>query len=178
MTSPPSGATPDPPLETPQTEASSAAPQSAAAAPGPRIPAQTPYADQIAAVQPPQPATGPIGVVRGTGRCVLLTVVTLGIYTLIWWFHTHEEMKRHTGNGLGGGIALVLALFAGFVLPFLTSSEVGAMYERRGETAPVSGATGLWYIPGFLLLGIGPIVWFVKTNNALNDYWSSLGATR
>ena len=84
-------------------------------------------------------------------------------------------MKRHTGNGLGGGLALVISIFLGFVSPFLTSSEVGGMYERIGRAKPVSGATGLWYLPGFLIV-VGPIVWFVKTNGALNAYWRSLGA--
>jgi hypothetical protein len=27
-----------------------------------------------------------------------------------------------------------------------------------------------------MLILVGPIVWFVKTNAALNDYWKSLGA--
>ena len=39
----------------------------------------------------------------------------------------------------------------------------------------MSGLTGLWYFPGMLIL-IGPIVWFVKTNGALNNYWRSMGA--
>ena len=53
---------------------------------------------------------------------------------------------------------------------------MGGLYERRGQARPVSATTGLW----FLLLGwfffVGAIVWFVKTNNALNDYWRSVGA--
>jgi uncharacterized protein DUF4234 len=121
------------------------------------------------------PQSGPIGKVRGTGVVILLTIVTFGIYALVWTYSVHDEMKRHTGNGLGGGLALVISLLLGFVSPFLTSSEVGAMYERIGRTKPVSGATGLWYLPGFLIL-VGPIVWFVKTNGALNAYWRSLGA--
>jgi hypothetical protein len=167
MTAPYTGATPDPSLDPAAPPVSDA-----------RLPAQSPYADQMAVVQARQPATGPIGTVRGTATCVLLCVVTLGIYSAVWYYQAHEEMKRHTGEGLGGGIALVLALFAGFVMPFLSSSEVGAMYARRGQTPPVSGATGLWYLPGILLLGVGPLVWFVKTNNALNEYWASLGVTR
>ncbi|MGY1695984.1 DUF4234 domain-containing protein [Geodermatophilus sp. SYSU D00814] len=121
------------------------------------------------------PPSGPIGRVRGTGVAILLTIVTLGIYSLVWYYSVHEEMKRHTGNGLGGGLALVIALFLGFVSPFVTSSEVGALYERAGRAKPVSGATGLWYLPGVFIL-VGPIVWFVKTNGALNAYWRSLGA--
>ncbi len=39
---------------------------------------------------------------------------------------------------------------------------------------PVSGATGCWYIPGFLIL-VGPFIWFAKTNGALNEYWASFG---
>ena len=120
---------------------------------------------------------GPIGKVRPTGVCILLSIVTLGIYSLVWYYSTHEEMKKHTGTGLGGGVALLLSLFVGIVMPYITSSEVGGLYERRGQRPPVSGVTGLWYFPGIFLFFIGPIVWFVKTNGALNAYWRSVGAT-
>jgi hypothetical protein len=63
-----------------------------------------------------------------------------------------------------------------FVNAFITPSEIGALYARRGQPEPVKGTTGLWVIPGILIL-IGPIIWFVKVNGALNDYWRSLGAT-
>jgi hypothetical protein len=71
--------------------------------------------------------------------------------------------------------ALVIALFPGAASPFLSSNEVGGMYESQGQAKPVSGLTGLWYIPGMFIL-VGPIVWFVKTNGALNTYWRALGA--
>ncbi len=107
---------------------------------------------------------------------MLLTIVTLGIYSVYWYYATHEEMKRHSGNGLGGGLALILAVLLSIVMPFLSSNEVGDLYERRGWARPVSAITGLWA----LLLGwfffVGLIVWFVKTNGALNAYWRSLGA--
>jgi Domain of unknown function (DUF4234) len=122
-----------------------------------------------------QPATmpmGTVGTIRSTGTCILLTIVTLGIYTLVWYFKTHEEMKQHSGTGIGGALALILGLFVGIVMPFLTSGEVGGLYERRGQARPVSATTGLW----ILLPLVGGIVWFVKTNGALNDYWRSVGA--
>ncbi len=119
--------------------------------------------------------SAPVGRIRGTGTCILLTVVTFGIYPLIWYFQTHEEMKRHTGQGIGGLVALLLAMFVGVASPFLSSSEVGEMYARAGRPRRVTGLTGLWFIPGFLVL-VGPVVWFVQTNAALNDYWRSLGA--
>ncbi len=123
----------------------------------------------------PPPASGPVGRVRGTGFGILLFVITFGIYGLYWYFVVHEEMKKHSGEGLGGGIALVIAVVVGAASPFLTSHEVGQLYSRRGEQPPVTALTGLWVFPGILLLVL-PIVWFVKTNGALNAYWKSLGA--
>ncbi len=121
------------------------------------------------------PPMGPIGTVRSTGTCILLFIVTLGIYGWFWYFQTHEEMKKHSGDGLGGAIALVLAIFVSIIMPYLNSAEVGKLYERRGQQQPVSAATGLWVFPGVFII-VGPIVWFVKTNGALNDYWRSVGA--
>ncbi len=115
------------------------------------------------------------GKIRSTGLCIFLAIITFGIYTLVWFYKTHDEMKRHSGAGLGGGLALVLALFVGIVMPYITSSEVGGLYERAGQRKPVSGATGLWYLPGMFIV-IGPLVWFIKTNGALNAYWRSVGA--
>ena len=117
-------------------------------------------------------ATGPIGKERSTGTCILLFIVTLGIYGWFWFYNSHEEMKRHTGEGIGGVLALILAIFVSIVMFFLSPHEVGKLYERRGQRPPVSALTGLWV----LLPLVGGIVWFVKTNGALNAYWRSLGA--
>jgi hypothetical protein len=113
-----------------------------------------------------------IGRVRPTGTCILLVVVTLGIYSLFWYYGTHSEMQRHRGSGLGGGVALVLGFFVPFVLAFMTPSEVGSLYAARGQKQPVSAATGFWILLPF----IGGLIWFVKTNGAINNYWRSLGA--
>jgi hypothetical protein len=121
---------------------------------------------------PVAPGAAPIGQIRSTGMCILLTIVTLGIYTLYWYFKTHDEMKAHSGTGLGGGIALLLGFVISPVMVFLTPHEVGGLYQRRGQPQPVSAITGLW----ILLPLVGSIVWFVKTNGALNAYWRSLGA--
>ncbi len=122
----------------------------------------------------PMTQPGPVGQVRGTGSAILLSIVTIGFYQWYWYYKVHQEMKAHSGQGLGGGIALVLAIFVGVVMPFVTSSEVGNLYARRGEHRPVSAVTGLWAIPGFIII-VGPIIWFVKTNGALNAYWRSVG---
>lgn len=113
--------------------------------------------------------TGTIGKQRGTGVSILLFLVTIGIYGLFWIYGTHKEMKAYSGSGLGGGIALLIWIFFGLASPFLHSSEVEGMYRRAGRTSPVSAITGLWV----LLPLAGPIIWFVKSNGALNEFWST-----
>ena len=162
----PAGSAAPPPFEAAPPAPAAVPAMAGGAAPAPAA-GYAPYAGNPAA----------LGKIRGTGACVLLTIVTLGFYSLYWYYKTSEEMKEHSGEGIGGPIALILALFVGFVMPFISSHEAGKLYERRGKPAPVSAMTGLWYILlGWLFL-IGAIVWFVKTNGAINDYWREQGVT-
>jgi hypothetical protein len=47
------------------------------------------------------------------------------------------------------------------------------MYENLdGGHSPVRGIYGLW----FLLPLIGPLIWFIQVQGALNRYWESKGA--
>ncbi len=160
---------PPPPADQPLAQPAASAPPPHAApapygtAPGAPMPA---YAGAV----PGQP-----GKIRSTGTSILLYFVTFGIYGIIYYYSTHEEMKRHSGQGIGGAIALILALFAGIVSPFLLSSEVGSLRARAGQEKKVGAGTGAWYFPGIFIL-VGPFIWFAKTNGALNDYWRSQGA--
>lgn len=86
--------------------------------------------------------------------------------------HPPAGLPQAGGQGIDGGIALVLAIFVAFVLAFVTPAEVGNLYQRRGQHTPVTAITGLW----ILLPLLGGLIWFVKTNGALNSYWRSLGA--
>src|SRR5688572_19010116 len=64
---------------------------------------------------------GPPGLIRPTGMIILLFLVTLGIWGFVYYFQVQEEMKRHSGQGLGGVLALVIAIIFGLVSPFLLS---------------------------------------------------------
>jgi uncharacterized protein DUF1707/uncharacterized protein DUF4234 len=148
--------------------------------PGPRAfppPQYSPPQPGYRAMQPVwlgRPAGGRAQV-RNTGLQMLLFVVTFGIWGYVYFFQTHEEMKRHSGQGIGGVVALLVAFLCWMASPFLLSFEVGRLYERAGMRKPVSALTGLWFFPGIFLL-VGPIIWFVLTNRALNDYWRGVAA--
>jgi hypothetical protein len=125
-------------------------------------------------VQPPLPATsarapGPVGEPRGILFVIVLSIVTLGIYHLYWYYKSFEEMKRHTGNGIGGILGLLIAIIFNPINWFVMPSEIGNMYRGDGREASMSGWTGLW----ILLPLIGWFVWTIKTQGALNRYWES-----
>lgn len=44
------------------------------------------------------------------------------------------------------------------------------MYKKDGQEPPITGWTGLWLVPGGILI-IPAFVWFVKVQGALNRYW-------
>jgi hypothetical protein len=116
--------------------------------------------------------SGPLGQPRGIGFCILIAIITLGIYTLYWVFKTQDEVKEHSGQGVGGVLGLVIYIVVSPVTWFLVPSEVGKMYKLDGREAPFSGWTGLW----LLLPIIGAFVWFIKIQGALNRYWESKAA--
>ena len=120
--------------------------------------------------------TGPLGRPRGIGFGILIFIITFGLYSLYWVYQTQEEMKRHSGDGIGGVLGLVVWLIIGAISAFVIPSEVGRMYEKDGREPPITGWSGLWLFPGAILI-IPAIVWFVKVQGELNSYWESKGAT-
>ena len=128
------------------------------------------------AAPPPVVAQGPPGALakpRSIGVSILLAIVTLSIYTYVWTWKTHAEIKDHSGIGVGGPLGFVIYFVVSPVTFFLLPSEVGQMVSRTGRPSRVRGLTGLW----ILLPIIGAIVWFVKVQGQLNEYWRANGAS-
>ncbi|MGL6278192.1 MAG: DUF4234 domain-containing protein [Gaiella sp.] len=120
-------------------------------------------------------STGPLGQNRGVGFVIVIGIITFGIYWVYWVYKTCEEMKRRTGEGLGGVLGLVVWLVVYPVMAFVIPSELGNMHARDGKPKPVTGWTGLWLFPfGFLI--VPGIVWAVKVQGSLNRYWDEARA--
>ena len=126
-------------------------------------------------VVPQQSQRGPIGNTRSIGLSILWAVLTLGIYSFIWVYKTHDEIRRYSGSGVGGVVGLVIYIVISPVTFFVVPSEVRYMYEDvDGRRSPVRGIYGLW----FLLPLIGHLIWFIQVQGALNRYWEGKGALR
>jgi hypothetical protein len=128
---------------------------------------------------PPPATTGKVGNTRSIGLSILWAILTLGIYTFFWVYKTQDEMRRYSGQGLGGLLGLVVyivTVFLGFIFYVITgviiAGEVQQLYERDGQEAPLSALWGLW----LLLPIVGPFIWFIRVQGALNAFWESKGA--
>ena len=131
---------------------------------------------QPVAMEQPAGSGRPLGQPRGVGFGIFIYIITFGIYGIYWAYKTQDELKEHTGEGLGGVVGVVVWILLNVVTAFTIPSEIGNMYAQDGREKPMTGWTGLWLYPGILLI-VPAIIWFVKVQGALNRYWESKGAT-
>jgi hypothetical protein len=117
----------------------------------------------------PQSIGGPF---YSTGLVILLTIVTCGIWGAVWSYRTGEDLKQYNNDGFGGVLNLIIFILLSPILMFTIPMEIEKMYQRDGRESPVSPLLGLW----LLLPLIGNIIWYVKVQAALNDFWLSKGA--
>ena len=113
---------------------------------------------------------GPIGEARNPTLVIVLTIITCGIYGLYWLYKSFEELKQHNGEGLGGLVGMLLGLV--WVSYFILPIEIQKTYQDDGRQTQVSAIYGLW----LLLPIIGTIIYILRVQGALNDYWVSKGA--
>jgi hypothetical protein len=105
---------------------------------------------------------------------ILLSIVTCGVWTIVWSYQNGKELQDHARDGLGGIAYLFITLLVSPVTMFLMASEVEQLYRRDGKEPPITTIWGLW----FLLPIIGNLIWYVRIQNAINDYWTAKGDTR
>jgi hypothetical protein len=166
---PPEGVEPpigEPPTSEPPAAEPAAAPPGAEAAPVPAPP-------------PPPMATraggwGPPGKIRSWGVVAILTIITCGIYGFFWQYFMFNENKEYSGDGVGGVVGVILAIFIGIVNVFLLPTEIKNIYEKAGKQSPVRWTVGLWN----LIPIVGWFIWLYKVQTAENDLWEAAGVIR
>ena len=123
--------------------------------------------------QPVSEPSGPIGTPRSVGLTILVSIVTFGIWRWVWSYMNGEELKNYRRDGLGGVAYLLFTIFIYPVTMFLMASEVEQMYRDAGEEPRITTLWGLW----FLLPLIGDIIWYVRIQNAINEFWQARGGS-
>ncbi len=114
-----------------------------------------------------------LGKRRSIWLVMLLSVVTCGIWTVVWAYQNGDELQRWSGKGLGGVPYLLITIFISPVTMFIMAGEVEQLYRDDRQEPPITTLWGLW----FLLPVIGNIIWYVSIQNAINAYWTAHGQT-
>ncbi len=126
---------------------------------------------------PPPPSaaggSGAIGQMRNPLTVVLLSIVTLSIYNIWWYYRNFEDMKLYSGEGVGGLLGVLLRIFCSIIAIFLLPAEVGNLYAREGKEKPCDALTAFWN----LIPIAGFIIFTYKVQNRTNTFWESKGGT-
>ena len=115
---------------------------------------------------------------RGAVKAILLSIITLGIYSIVLFTKMGEEINITAGKFDGKKTMNYCLLF--FIVGPLTleigtlvwfhnfSSRIGNELARRGINYKFSAADfWLWNVLG-ILIGIGPFVYLHKVTKAIN----------
>jgi hypothetical protein len=103
-----------------------------------------------------------------------LTLITLGIYGLYWYYKVNEEIRRYTGDQTISPARSLLAVIPGSLLivpPFIayynTANHVMQMEQQRGIASQISPA---------LVVILGIVIWIgmsAYVQEHLNRVWDS-----
>lgn len=120
----------------------------------------------------PEHRDNPIGRPRSVGLTILVSILSLGLWTWVWSYMNGEELRAYRGNqGLGGLAYLIITIIISPVTMFMMAYEVESMYRDEGEEPRITALWGLW----FLLPLIGNLIWYIRIQNALNAFWQARG---
>jgi ribosomal protein L40E len=101
---------------------------------------------------------------RDVGFVIVMSLVTLGFYSLYWLFRSFKEVRLYRGKGAGGiaGTLLSIILIGCFLLP----DYVGRMYSENGQRRAISILSGYWIFLGL----VGGFIWMARVQQALNEF--------
>jgi|GEM_PF-1469650 len=147
---------------------------------------QASVAEKPAAEEPAPAANVVLGKHRNPVVPILLSLITFGIYGLVWLFKLYKEASLYANNRNGasvtsGGAAVgflfipVFNIVWSIMLWFKTPGLVTKMRQADGVPADQRGKTASL---GFLMLipVLGGILWIILTQNAMNSFWKEAKA--
>ncbi len=124
-------------------------------------------------IPPGQPPSDIGGVFYSVGLTILLMIVTLGIWGIFWTYRTNEDLKRYNRDGLGGVLGVILLPRSQRRVDVHDPQrDRGGVPPRQPARARSARCWGLW----FLLPIVGHLIWYLKVQRVLNEFWQSKGS--
>jgi hypothetical protein len=100
----------------------------------------------------PPEITDPSAFEHGSlGKQVLFTVITLGIYSLYWWYRTNEQLDAGTSADVSPGLRTI-----GLLIPIY---NLIVIWRFSNDVTAVTDQEALLLFLAFLVFA--PIVWYL-----------------
>lgn len=106
---------------------------------------------------------------RNIALCIILSLVTCGIYGLYWFVCLTDDTNTISGEqGTSGVLALVLTIVTcgiyGFYWAYKCGDKIDAAHQKKGEP---SGNGGILYL---ILFFFGGIIAYALIQNEINKF--------
>jgi hypothetical protein len=102
-----------------------------------------------------------------------LPIVTLGVYTFVWYYKINDEARRYLGDeSIRPGVSVVAILFGWLLIvpPFISIYRTAERVRRMQEHAGVEGKIE----PVLALLGVFVVsLWTLYMQAMLNKIWDA-----
>lgn len=111
---------------------------------------------------------GPVGKDRSPASVLGLSIITLGIYYLVWYYRINAEIRTHDPDidvRPGWAVVAAIAPVANMVSAYGTAARIRQMLLDEGETQTISPVVALLL---FMFLGIGYPLYIAS---ALREHW-------
>ncbi len=95
---------------------------------------------------------------RSIASCIILTLVTCGIYSIFWWINLHNDFAKENRKNANGGMVIFLTI--------ITCGIYGAVWNyQMGREIELAGGRdeGVLYLVLFLF-GLGFISFALMQN--------------
>ncbi len=103
-----------------------------------------------------------------------LGIITLGIYTFVWYYKVNKELHEYTGEG-NPTTSLLAILLGGFIIvpPFVSIYKTGerilSAQNKAGSAGRISPVVGLV----LALIPIANFFWSYYVQKNLNEAWDA-----
>ena len=126
----------------------------------------------------PAAARGPIGEERGVGLAIVLTVLTCGIYGLVWLYKMGDELNAHEGKGrISPGVDVLLSLVTcGLWYIFLMYKYPSVLHDLSVEEGgPVSDVSVICLVLALLggIIPFGGLIAAAILQSEINKHWEA-----
>lgn len=111
---------------------------------------------------------GEIGKERSAAAVLGLSIVTLGIYYLVWYYKINDEIRRHDPSiKVNPGWAVVAAMLpiTSLISGYSTAARIRQMQLDEGQTNTISPVVALLL---FLFIGVGYPLYIASQ---LREHW-------